>query len=235
MLWPTALMAMGLAATARLPEAKMKWPRVLTAGVAVAIVLVSGHSLLTFELWQSRILAVVAVIVFFLGRRRWTIIVIGIAISFSITQILQNSRDSYGVSSQHLYGNAFRANDVELKMNSAILSQDFILSKTNPGDRALTWVDAEWHPGEQSLLPLAGFQLWGANEAEHGPLVTGETLTRWQAISPLSIILYGKTMGAVLKFWNSIPKENLPTVPECIEVTWVEPNIAYTCVTRLTW
>ena len=235
MLWPTALIAMGLAATCRLPQIDLSWSRVFTGISAVALVLFSGHSLLVLDLWQSRMLAVLAIVMFMIGRRRWTIILIAIAISFSMAQLLQNSRDSYGVSSQYLYGNAFRENDVRLKLDSAINGQNFVLSKTKAGDRALTWVDAEWFPGEESLLPLAAFQLWGPNEAERGPLVTTETMKRWNDIRPLSIIMYGKTTEAILDFWNSIPKQNLPTVPECKDVVWVEPDTAHVCVTKLTW
>ncbi len=234
-LWPTALMAMGLVATAWLPKAPVTWQRGLVALGSVSIVILAGHSLFTFDLWQSRLLALGAVVVFFLGRRYWFLILVGIAISFSIAQLLQNSRDSFGVSSEHLYSNSFRENEVELMVTSAVQAQDFVLTQTQPGDRTLTWVDADWGSGEQSLLPLAAFQLWGANEAERGPLVTPETQTRWQGSKPLSIAMYGKSLGSVLGFWNSIPKENLPTVPQCIEVPWTTPETVSVCVTRLTW
>jgi len=235
LLWPTALMAMGLAASAWLPHVPVTWPRGLVAIGSVALVILAGHSLFTFDLWQSRLLAVVAVIVFFLGRRQWSLILVGIVISFAIAQLLQNSRDSFGVSSENLYSNSYRENEVELMVTSAVQAQDFVLTQTQPGDRTLTWVDADWASGEQSLLPLAAFQLWGANEAERGPLVTVDTQARWQGGKPLSLVMYGKSLNSVLNFWNSIPKANLPTVPQCIAVPWTTPESAKVCVTRLTW
>jgi hypothetical protein len=235
LLWPTALMAMALAATAWLPKVPLTWQRAVVAIGSVAVVILAGHSLFDFEVWQSRLIALAAVIIFFLGRRHWSFILVGIAISFSLLQILQNSRDSLGVSSQNLYSNSFRENEVELMVTSSVQAQDFVLTQTQPGDRTLTWVDADWESGEQSLLPLAAFQLWGANEAEHGPTVTQDTIARWQGSKPLSIAMYGKSMDAVLRFWNSIPKENLPTIPQCTEVSWTTPAVANVCVTRLTW
>ena len=54
--------------------------------------------------------------------------------------------------------------------------------------------------------------------------------------------MYGQSMDAVLRFWSSIPAENLPTVPECYDFAWTpDPSSDFTvtqghaCLTQLTW
>lgn len=235
MLFPAALLAIGLVAAARLGSLPVTWARVGAAILAFAVVVGFGHLDWAAPDWATRLIALAVAVAFLVLRRGWLSIVIASTLVFAGAQVLQNARDAFGVSTTRLYANAFRDNEAALMMRSATTAQDWVIEQTSPGDRVLTWVDATWTPGEQVLLPLAAFQLWGANEAEHGKVVTQETIERWNARKPLSIVMYGKSMGAVLDFWNGIPKERRPTAPTCLEVPWPVPAVAHVCVTRLDW
>lgn len=235
MLWPTALIAIALSATAVLPRVRLGWSSGLALVAGTTLTIIAGHSLLTFDLWQSRALALIGVVAFFLTRRNWILLFGGIVITFSVLQLLQNARDSYGVSSKTLYANAYRDNGVQLQIRSAIDAEKFVIAQTSSGDRVLTWVDADWPDGDQDLLPLAAFQLWGANSAEMDSTVSESTIERWRDMKPLSIVMYGKNLNSVLSFWDSIPKNLLPTPPSCLEVQWTDPEVAQVCVTGLTW
>ena len=235
MLWVAALVTMSLAAAARLPEEALDWNRGGAAAVAVAIVIGAGHSTAMLPLWVTRLAALAAVVAFVLLGRRWLAVLAVTVLVFAVAQLLQISRDAFGVSTSHLYANAYLDNEASEMMHSATQAESWLIDRTEPGERVFPWVDAEWPPGEQHLLPLAGFQLWGANEAEHGPLVTEETIRRWNAGKPTSIVMYGKSMRSVLDFWNGIPKERRPSVPECIEVPWTQPAAVKVCVTHLSW
>ncbi|MFM7145281.1 MAG: hypothetical protein ACKOW5_02995, partial [Actinomycetales bacterium] len=235
MLFPAALLAIGLVAAARLGSLPVTWARVGAAILAFAVVVGFGHLDWAAPDWATRLIALAVAVAFLVLRRGWLWIVIASTLVFAGAQVLQNARDAFGVSTTRLYANAFRDNEAALMMRSATTAQDWVIEQTSPGDRVLTWVDATWTPGEQVLLPLAAFQLWGANEAEHGKVVTKETIERWNARKPLSIVMYGKSMGAVLDFWNGIPKERRPTAPTCLEVSWPVPAVAHVCVTRLDW
>jgi len=235
MLFPAALLAIGLVAAARLGNLSITWLRALVAVIAFAIVVGFGHLAWSAPDWATRLIAVAVVVAVLVVRRGWLPVLIVTTAFFASAQVLQNARDSFGVSTAALYVNAYRDNEAALMMDSATKAQTWVIEQTSPGDRVLTWVDATWTPGEQLLLPLAAFQLWGANEAEHGKVVTPETIERWNARKPLAIVMYGKSMGAVLDFWNGIPKERNPTAPTCLQVPWPVPTVAHVCVTRLDW
>jgi hypothetical protein len=55
------------------------------------------------------------------------------------------------------------------------------------------------------------------------------------ARKPLSIVMYGKTLSAILDFWNGLPKEQQPSIPECMQVAWPQTQTADVCVTHLQW
>lgn len=235
LLWVPALLAIGLAVVSRLTPSPRPWIRGVVGLLAVGATVGAGYASLSLDLWQSRGLALAGVAVFFLAGRRWVPVLLATGLVMVAAQVLQNSRDTFGVSTDALYVNAYRSNEARLMIDSAVTAQQWILERTRPGDRVLTWVDADWQEREQDLLPLAAFQLWGANSAEQGPEVTADTLTRWEQSKPLSLALYGKTTQSVLRFWSSIPKERQATVPECLRVPWPDYESVQVCVTRLTW
>lgn len=235
LLWVPALLAIGLAVVSRLNLSPRPWIRGVVGLLAVGATVGAGYASLSLDLWQSRGLALAGVAVFFLAGRRWVPVLLATGLVMVAAQVLQNSRDTFGVSTDALYVNAYRSNEARLMIDSAVTAQQWILERTRPGDRVLTWVDADWQEREQDLLPLAAFQLWGANSAEQGPVVTADTLTRWEQSKPLSLALYGKTTQSVLRFWSSIPKERQATVPECLRVPWPDYESVQVCVTRLAW
>lgn len=235
MLWPATLTTLSLASMTRLPAPRVSWGPLVMSALGVAAVIWSGHSTLEMSLWTSRLLAIGALLAFVIVGRRWGTIFVVIVVTFVSAQLLQNARDAFGVSSPRLYANAYAANDTAMRLAAASEAERWLIAHTAPGERVLSWVDAQWPPGEQDLLPLAAFHLWGANEAEHGNRVTADTIDRWSASKPTSVVMYGKSTGAVLDFWNGIPKSLRPTPPECLRTMWSKPPIAQICLTHLSW
>jgi hypothetical protein len=234
--WPAALTGLALAGAVLLPAIHLTWRSGAAMALAVALTVAVGHWAGSLPLPGAWLLVVTSAAAFLLAAREgsqhtpdarsWLAGVVALAIVFSVAQMLQNSRDTFGVSTQLLYANAFRANEARLMATSGLEAQQWLLDRTTPDDRILPWVDAEWPPGEQSLLPLAAYQLWGPNEAVHGPVVTEGDVERWKGQLPTVIVMYGKSMGGVLDLWNSIPKTLRPTPPECREVPWTDPSTA---------
>lgn len=238
MLFPVALSAMALIAASRLPDVPLTWTRGAAAAGLVGLSILAGHATPNLSVWQARLVAILAVVVFIVPwGKRWVGLATAVSITFASAQLLQNARDNFGVSTTRLYANAYLANEAEAMMSSATAAQLWLLAKTQPGDRILTWFDgdAQWVPGQQALLPLAAFQIWGANEAARGPTPTPDDIKNLESRKPLSIAMYGKNMGAVLTFWNALPKQWRSTPPECKSVPWPQTQSALVCVTYLNW
>ena len=236
MLFPAALAALALAAAARLPSVRVIWWRVALAAVVVGMSVLAGHATPSLSPLQARVLALALVVVFAIPwGQRWVAVILAVGLTYAGAQVLQNSRDSFGVSTGALYANAYVANEAEAMMESAIAVQDWIIDRTSAGDRVLTWVDADWDAGEQRLLPLAAFQLWGANEAGRGPALTPDAIATLEARKPLTIVMYGTSVERILQFWNSMPKGWRASVPECTTVPWPSTGTADVCVTHPRW
>ena len=196
----------------------------------------AGHATPSLSPLQARVLALALVVVFAIPwGQRWVAVILAVGLTYAGAQVLQNSRDSFGVSTGALYANAYVANEAEAMMESAIAVQDWIIDRTSAGDRVLTWVDADWDAGEQRLLPLAAFQLWGANEAGRGPALTPDAIATLEARKPLTIVMYGTSVERILQFWNSMPKGWRASVPECTTVPWPSTGTADVCVTHPRW
>jgi hypothetical protein len=236
MLFPSSLMGIALIAASRIPQVQIRWWRGAIAAGLIGLNLLAGHLTPSISVQQTRLLAISTVVVFLIPvGKRWVATAVTVALTFASAQLLQNSRDNFGVSTNRLFANAYLPNEAKDMVSSAITAESWLLTKTQPGDRILTWVDADWASHEQDLLPLAAFQLWGANEAAHGPAPTLDELKTLGARKPLAIAMYGKTLGAILDFWNELPKEQRPSPPECIEVPWPQTRAAQVCVTHLHW
>ena len=63
-------------------------------------------------------------------------------------------------------------------------------------------------------------QLWGENRVTLEPTMTEDDVARLDTIRPSVVAMYGQSMDAVLRFWISIPAENLPTAPDCHDFAW---------------
>lgn len=235
LLWIPALLSVSVIAASRVAMSRWSWARGGIGLVVVAVTVGAGYLDPSLSIWGSRMIAVAGVIVFLIAGQRWVPVLLATGLLMVAAQLLQNSRDTFGVSTDALYVNSYRSNEAREMIGSAVIAQEWVLSRTQPGDRVLTWVDAEWQKQEQDLLPMAAFQLWGANSAGQGPEVTTDMLLRWDKSKPLALALYGKSTESILQFWNSIPAERRPTVPECTQVPWPDYPSVQVCVTRLTW
>jgi hypothetical protein len=236
MLFPAALTALAVIAASRLPVVGMNWLRSAFAVALVGLTILAGHSTPELSVWQARALALLALVVFLIPwGTRWIAVAMAVTVTFAGAQLLQNARGNFGVSTTRLYANAYLSNETKMMMTSAADAEEWVISQTKSGDRVLTWVDADWASGEQALLPLAAFQLWGANEAAKGPRLTPEGAVTLQARKPLSLVMYGKSMGSVVEFWDSLPSQWRASPPECKHVSWPQTITAEVCVTHLTW
>jgi len=235
LLWPPALVSLGLIVADRLRFAPVNRWRILVAVTSIAAVYLVGHVDVDLTVAHARKLAVITALLIVLVPRNWIAITVGLALVLSSGQILQSSRDNFGVSTEYLYENVFRENTTKLTLTSAVAAETFILERTSPGDRTISWVDADWEAGEEDLVPLAAFHLWGPNGTVRGSIMTEDAVTQWEGIKPISVVMYGKSMESVLEFWNSIPKNLRPSVPECIQVAWPSYEGVEVCVTKLSW
>jgi hypothetical protein len=243
MLWPPALLALALVTTLAMPE--RRWTRLqVGAGVlAVAVVIATGFVAPGLPLWAGWLTALVAVAVFLLASYKGTIgAIAGLALLLSAAQLLQNSRDDLGLYYLSPYSWAYAANPISDRIHTAVNAQQWLLGQTTRDDSILSWVDGDWVGGDRELYVVAGMQLWGENRVTLDPVLSESDVARMEAIRPSVLALYGQSMDAVIRFWQSIPQVNRPTAPECYDFAWT-PNPAsdfrvtqgHACLTRLAW
>jgi hypothetical protein len=243
MLWPPALISLTLITTLAMPD--RRWTRLQTgAGVlAVAVVIATGHVAPDLGLAAGWAVAIVAVAVFLLASYKGTIgAIASLALLLACAQLLQNSRGDLGLYYLSPYNWAFSANPVSDHIRTAVNTQEWLLANTDRDDQILSWVGGDWVNGDRELYVVAGMMLWGENRVTLEPTLTEPDIARLGTIRPSVIAMYGQSMDAVLRFWSSLPAENLPTVPTCYDFTWT-PNPAsdftvtegHACLTRLTW
>jgi hypothetical protein len=185
--------------------------------------------------------AITAVVVF--TPKTTTATIITVATFLAGAQLLQNSRDDLGLYYLSPYHWAYANNPIETKIRTAVNSQEWLLENTTGDDTILLWVDGPWTQGDRELYVAAGMQLWGENRVTLEPTLTDEFgLNQLNTVKPNVLALYGKSMDAVMTFWESIPKENDPTAPICYDYAWPPdpssdfPNTeGHTCLTRLSW
>ena len=243
MLWPPALVALALITTLAMPD--RRWTRLQTgAGVlAVVVVIATGHVSPGLTLLVGWLIAIVVVAVFLLAAYKGTIgAIAGLALLLSTAQLLQNSRGDLGLYYLSPYNWAFSANPIEDRIRTAVNTQEWLLSQTTRDDRILSWVDGQWVDGDRELYVVAGMQLWGENLITLAPTITEADVARLDTLRPTTLAMYGQSMDAVLRFWSSIPAQNLPTVPDCYDFAWTpDPSSDFTvtqghaCLTQLTW
>ncbi len=152
-------------------------------------------------------------------------------------QLLQNARRPTGVMAEGIYSNAYNANDSEARLTSAHDAQAWLIGQTSPSDTVMVWVDADWASGEQTLLSMAAFQIWGANQVTPARTLDETGLDNARAARASVFALYGKSMQPIIDFWSSIPREVGHSDLECSTYPWPDPAVpeAHVCLTRLTW
>lgn len=244
MLWPPAMLAIALVGASRMREAERPTPiQVVFALAGLVVVVIAGHvdPGLTFAVGLA--IAVLLVMIVVVAPRRTVITVLTLTVFLSGSQLLQNSREPLGQFMLSPYTWAYRDNPVEEKLRVAVNAQRWVLDNTTRSDRIMQWVDGPWMQGDRELYTVASMQLWGPNlltlDPTLDPVYGAPNLETYR---PTVIEMSGKSMDAVLRFWESLPKELRPSTPQCYDYAWpIDPRsdfptaVGHTCLTRLTW
>jgi len=244
MLWPPALIALALAATSRMVDnvSSSSLPQ-LVGAIGIVGIIAAGYVAPRIELGVGVGIAIAITVAVVFTPRTTTATLITFATFLAGAQLLQNSRDDLGLYYLSPYHWAYASNPIELKMRTAVNSQQWLLENTNRDDTILVWVDGPWVQGDRELYVAAGMQLWGENRVTLEPTLTDDYgLIQLDTIKPDVLALYGKSMDSVMTFWESIPQENDPTAPICYDYAWPPDTSSdfpttqgHTCLTRLTW
>lgn len=243
MLWPPALIALGIATTLALPDTGWTKLQVASGTVAIGVVLVAGFVAPGLALWVGWLVAVVAFSIFlFAGYKRTIGAVLGLALALGAAQLLQNSRGDIGLYYLSPYQWAYAANPVQDRIRTAVNAQEWLLANSTRDDRILSWVGGDWIGGDRELYVVAGMQLWGENRVTLEPVITPDDATRLETIRPTMLAMYAPSMPLLLQFWESIPQRLRPTAPTCYDFAW-QPNPAssfdytqgHACLTALDW
>jgi hypothetical protein len=249
MLWPPALISLGLCVAANAAERAWNPTAVVAAVVGVIVVVFAGHwaGALTLALGALLALALVAVAAIGFRSRSLAAIVIALAVFAGGAQLLQNSRGPLGLYYLSPYAWAFTSNPISDKVHTAVNTQEWLLANTTRDDRILDWVGGEWVGGDRELYVVAAMQLWGENRVTLEPRLTPDDLNRLNSIKPTTIAMYAPSLDRITAFWSSIPQANMATAPNCYDFTWspspdtpVSTNPApvkqgHACLTQLTW
>lgn len=248
MLWAPAIISFALMISALLPRLDPV-PMALVLSVCVLVTIFAGHWRAPLALDSARWLAVALVLVMglisFAGSLREpraimsSVIVVLLMVGLIPAgfQVLQNSRRSPFVDDPNeYYSNAFLPNAVAQQVSSSQAAERWLLARTTPEDTVMTWVDAEWAKGEESLMAIASYQLDGPNRITAGRAVEGSELTRAGATRPTVIAMYAKSLGVAAGFRSGLPAAWHATDPECKRFPWPDPLVptAYVCLTRVT-
>lgn len=246
--WPPALAAVVLAVAAVIGNRRAPWWVVAAGGLAVLAAIVAGHWGGTMDLAVGWLLGATAAAVFVVtcalawsridigSGRAMLAVVVATGLLFASFQLLQNAHRPLTFTAESPYVNAFTPNDVFAKVDSAHQAEQWLIDATTSDDTVMVWVDADWGVDE-SLLPMAAFQLWGANQITSLPSLYGPELERAAGLRPSVIAMYGRTKQAIWRFWGALPKDVRHSDPQCSQYPWPNPTVptAYVCLTRLTW
>ncbi|MFZ4497269.1 MAG: hypothetical protein ACOYN7_07455 [Candidatus Nanopelagicales bacterium] len=238
MLWPPAMVALGLVLTFALPDQGWNRWQGAVGIIAIALVFIAGHLTPNLNLAAGWLLAAVCIAVFLFASYKRTIgALLGLALVLSGAQLLQNSRGPIGLYYLSPYNYAFNANPISEKLHTAVTTQEWLLANTTREDTILDWVQGDWVGGDRELYVVAAMQLWGENRVTLEPTLSDVDIERLESIRPTALALYGQTMEGVMAFWSSIPAANQPTAPKCYDFTWPNAQIpqGLACLTKLSW
>lgn len=244
MLWPPALIALALVTASRMNDdvSASRIPQFLAALGVIAII-AAGFIAPQLSLSIGVGLTVVMIAVVVTTPRTTTATILTISTFLAGAQLLQNSRDDLGLYFLSPYHWAYASNPIELKIRTAVNSQEWLLDNTTNQDTILIWVDGPWTRGDRELYVAAGMQLWGENRITLEPTLTDQYgIDQLASVRPDVIAIYGKSMDAVMTFWGSIPRELDPSAPICYDYAWpadassdFPTTQGHTCLTRLNW
>jgi hypothetical protein len=250
MLWPPALIALALSTSAYI-SISGNATQLVVAVIAVIAVITAGFIAPDLSLvigWTLGIITAVALVATFVSVKNITttattlIPILALALFLGSAQLIQNSRGDLGLYYLSPYHWAYSSNPISQKIHTAVNSQEWLLANTNSTDQIMLWVDGPWVQGDRELYVAAGMQLWGENRITLEPTLSQPDIQRLNGFEPNTLALYGKSMDAVINFWESIPQVNKPTTPICYDYPWPAddssdfPTTAgHTCLTTLTW
>ena len=246
--WTPALAAVVLAVAAVVGNRTAPWWVVAAGALGVVAVIAAGHWGGTMDLLVGWLVGAALVVCFVVtcafawtridaGAPRALLAVVTVtAVLFGGFQLLQNAHRPLTFTAESPYVNAFTPNDVFATLDSSQQAQQWLIDSTTSDDTVMVWVDADWSVDE-SLLPMAAFQLWGANQITPLPSLYGPELDQARQLRPTVIAMYGRTKEAIWRFWGALPKDVRRTDPQCTSYPWPDPNVptAYVCLTHLTW
>jgi hypothetical protein len=249
--WPPALCALSLVVAATVAKRAGSGWAVLAAAAGVAATILAGHREGAIPLGVGWGIALVTASLFvaavaWLTRSRidakgaalaLVAVVAAVSLLMAGFQVLQNARRPSGAMAEGRYSSAYNANDSEARLTSAYEAEKWLIAQTAPSDTVMIWVDADWANGEQTLLSMAAFQIWGINQVTPERTMPGIGVGNAKAANASVIAMYGKSMAPIIAFWNSIPREIRHSDPQCSNYPWPDPAVptAYLCLTRLTW
>jgi hypothetical protein len=249
MLWPPALIALGLVNSSAVGDRRWTPAAYGCAAIALAAVLLAGHwpGGMPFALGVAAIVVLVAAVILGVRSRQLVITLLALAVFLAGAQLLQNSRGPLGLYYLSPYNWAFNANPVSDKLHTAVNTQEWLLANTSRDDRILDWVGGDWVGGDRELYVVAGMQLWGENRVTLEPVLTPDDVARLDSLRPSVIAMYAPSRERVTAFWASIPEANRASLPICYDFAWAPSpdteaaknpapvNEGHACLTRLTW
>lgn len=243
MLWPPALFAIALVGASRMREPIAGAFPILIAALGLALILGAGYVDPNLTFGAGLLIAAVLIALVLLTPRITLATVVTLSVFLAGSQLLQNSREPMGQFMLSPYNWAYRSNPVEEKLRTAVNAQQWVLENTTPADQIMQWVEGPWVQGDRELYTVASMQLWGPNLLTLEPTLD-EIYGRpnLEKFRPTVIEMNGKSMQAVLNFWESLPAEIDPTAPICYDYSWpIDPRSSFptgtghTCLTSLTW
>lgn len=249
--WPPALCGLAIAVAVIVGRRRASLWVVATGAGAVALTIAAGHHVGTMSLalgWTLALVSAALIVasVAWLSRtgvdsRRGGVALISVVAAVGVMlagfQLLQNARRPTGVMAEGIYSNAYNPNDTQARLTSSRDAEAWLIDQTSPSDTVMVWVDADWARQEQTLLSMAAFQIWGANQVTPERTLDQTGLDNARAAHADVFAMYGKSMAPIIRFWSSIPREIEHTDPVCSTYPWPDPAVptAYVCLTRLTW
>jgi hypothetical protein len=242
MLWPPALIAFALAASAWLPEAYWTYPQRIVGAVGIVAILIAGHVTWHLPLAWGWVIGVALVAITLAVVPRAAVLIAALALFLVGAQLLQNARGDLGLYFHSPYAWAFASNPISERAHAAVNTEQWLLDHTTDSDTILDWVGGQWVQGDRELYVVAGMQLWGENRVTLEPRLAPGDISRLESIRPSVIAMYAPTTQAIVDFWSTIPAAQRPSAPECYDFPWA-PNPAssfqvtegHACLTRLTW
>jgi len=242
MLWPPALIAFALAASAWLPEDYWTYVQRIIGAIGVIAILIAGHLTWHIPLGWGWVIGIALVAISLAVVPRAAVLIAALALFLVGAQLLQNARGDLGLYFHSPYSWAFTSNPISERTHAAVNTEQWLLDHTTRTDTILDWVGGQWVNGDRELYVVAGMQLWGENRVTLEPRLTADDISRLQTIKPSVLAMYAPSTQAILDFWSTIPAAQRASTPECYDFPWA-PNPAsafkvtegHACLTRLTW